>query len=268
MSRTESRIDWTALSDGWTDAPEGVVLHGAPWGKRVRFHAVAFLLRHPRIGPVLVDSGYSSRFHAETRRLPGSLYGRITQVTLSETGGVAARLEGLGISREEVRHVVITHFHADHIGGLRDFPEARFHCSRLAWESVKDLRGLAAVRHGFLPGLLPEDFADRLSFVEEGAGELFACGSLRTINLPGHAPGQIGLRFTGSDSRPVLLAADACWTSEAFRQNRMPHPVTRLLHDWDAYAATLRRLHELHLAESELRIVPTHCPETALLLSD
>jgi glyoxylase-like metal-dependent hydrolase (beta-lactamase superfamily II) len=258
-------LDWTALSDGWTEAPAGAVLRGESWRRKIRFHALAFLLSHPVAGPVLVDTGYSSRFFEETKHFPNRLYRAITRVTLTEPGGIAARLRRIGVAPEEIRHVVITHFHADHIGGLLDFPNAVIHCSRTAWESVENIRGLSAVRHAFLPGLLPSDMADRLRFVGEGT-DLFGDGAATILDLPGHAAGQIGLRFRDTTGTLVLLAADACWHSAAYRENRMPHPITRLLHDWTAYRATLRRLHDLHRGEADLRIVPTHCPETAALL--
>lgn len=258
-------LEWTALSDGWTEAPEAAVLPGGSWKRRVRFHAIAFLLIHPDAGPVLVDSGYSTRFFSETRHFPNRIYGAITPVTLTDTEGIAGQIRRLGISPEDVRHLLVTHFHADHIGGLRDFPNAEIYCSQRAWESVRRLTGFAAVRHAFLPGLLPPLVEKRLHFVEEGT-DLFGDGSIRILALPGHAPGQIGLRFTGADGTPVLLAADACWVSTAFRENRMPHPVTRLLNEWKAYRSTLQRLHDLHIDDPELLILPTHCPETARFL--
>lgn len=259
-------LPWVALSDGWTEAPEAAVLPGTSWRKRVRFHAVAFLLQHPVAGPILVDSGYSSRFFSETATFPASLYRHLTPVTLTDPQGIAGQLRRTGIEPNEVRHIIITHFHADHVGGLRDFPEALFHCSRDAWESVKGLSGFSALRHAFLPGLLPSDVEERLSFVGEGS-DVFGDGSLTVIDLPGHAPGQIGLRFRGAEGRSILLASDASWISTAFRENRMPHPVTRILNDWPSYRATLARLHEIHLREPDLLILPTHCPETAALLT-
>jgi len=42
--------------------------------------------------------------------------------------------------------------------------------------------------------------------------------------------------------------------------------VTRLLNDWPSYRTTLQRLHDLHRSEPDLKIIPTHCPETAALL--
>lgn len=258
-------LDWTVLSDGWTEAPAGAVLRGESWRRNIRFHALAFLLRHPGMGPILVDTGYSPRFFTETELFPSRLYRAITKVTLTSPGGIAGQLCALGVAPESIRHVVITHFHADHIGGLRDFPNATFHCSEAAWNSVKRLTGFRAVRHAFLPGLLPPDFPERIRFIGEGM-DLFEDGSLTVLDLPGHAAGQIGLRFTDSGGTPTLFAADACWMSAAYRENRMPHPVTRLLNDWGTYRSTLQRLHDLSLNEPALRILPTHCPETAQFL--
>ena len=255
-------LDWKVLSDGFTEAPEAIVIHGGSWRRKVRFQATAFLLLHPTHGPILVDTGYSQRFHEETQRFPGRFYRWATKVTLTHPTGIKGILENLGIKASDIRHLILTHFHGDHVGGLRDFPDAQVHCSNAAWEYTRKLRGFSAVRHGVLPGLIPEDFATRLHFVAEGS-DVFGDGSLHVLALPGHAVGQIGLRFNDVQSQPVLLAADACWLSESFRKNLLPHGLTRLLHDWDDYRNSLQRLHDLHRSEPSLLIVPSHCPEIA-----
>jgi glyoxylase-like metal-dependent hydrolase (beta-lactamase superfamily II) len=255
-------LSWTVLSDGWTEAPEAIVIQGGSWRRKLRMYATAHLLMHPQAGPILMDTGYSNRFLMETKRFPARLYRWITPVTLSEPGGIAALLRRQGIEPEQIRHLVISHFHADHLGGLRDFPQARFYCSAAAWQHVRGLRGFAAVRQAFFPGELPDDFESRLQFIDEES-DFVGDGSIQVLSLPGHAVGQIGLRFHDGKSGPVLLPADACWISTAYRENRMPHPITKILHSWEQYRRTLQRLHDLHRAEPDLIIAPTHCPETA-----
>ena len=256
------QLSWQVLSDGFTSAPEAVVLRGGSWFRRVRFYATMFLLRHPTAGWVLFDTGYTSRFFDETKRWPERLFRLVTHVTLTTEGGVKELLSRQGIAVDDIKHVFLSHFHADHVGGLKDFPNASVWCSQESWLAVKSLGRWAGLRRGFLGGLLPENLEPRLQFVTEGS-DLLGDGSLRVVSLPGHAVGQIGLRFQAPDGQDILLAADACWLSQAFRENRPPHQLTRLLHDWPNYLATLQQLHEMHRAEPELLIVPTHCPETA-----
>ena len=251
---------WSVLSDGWTEAHEAVAIAGGSWRKKVRFHATAVLLEHARHGRVLFDTGYSPRFFAETARWPYRAYRQVTPVTLTEPRGILGVLERRGVPAGTVQHIIVSHWHADHVGGLRDYPQAQLHTCRAAWDSLQGLSRFAALLQAVLPGLIPEDAARRLHWISEGT-DVFGDGSLTVLELPGHAVGQIGVRFLAEDGRPVLLAADACWLSAAYRENRLPHPVTRFLHDWPAYRRSLERLHRLHLAEPELRIIPSHCPE-------
>lgn len=46
-------------------------------------------------------------------------------------GGWANQVERLGFRRDDVRHIVITHFDGDHIGGISDFPEAQIHVTAM-----------------------------------------------------------------------------------------------------------------------------------------
>jgi glyoxylase-like metal-dependent hydrolase (beta-lactamase superfamily II) len=253
---------WTVLSDGWTEAHEAAAIQGGAWNRKVRFHATAVLLEHPVHGAVLFDTGYSTRFFKETSRWPYSMYRMITPVMITEPGGIAQKLRQRGLEAESLKHIIISHWHADHIGGLHDFPNATIYTHQEAWKSVNGLHGLAALRKAFLPGLVPKDCATRMRWLTEGA-QVFGDASLSVLELPGHAIGQIGVRFAALDGQPVLLAADACWLSTAFRENRMPHPVTKIIHQWESYRQTLARLHQLHRDEPDLLIVPCHCPETA-----
>lgn len=72
-----------------------------------------------------------------------------------------------GIGEEAVRYVVLSHFHADHTAGLRDFPNASILYKRGEYTAIKDLGLLALVKAGCLPGLLLDDFEERSPLIDE-----------------------------------------------------------------------------------------------------
>lgn len=256
------------LNTGFCQAPAKITQNNEGWAK-MRFPALAALIEHPREGFYLFDTGYSWRFHEATRWFPQRLYRWITPVTHSRKQGVAEQLVEQGISPAQIRGIFISHFHADHLGGLRDFPEAKFICSRQAFESVRQLGNWAGIRHAFLPALMPEDFVQRATLLneEEGADEalpgspfpkgvdLFGEGSLIAISLPGHAVGHMGLLV----DRRLFLIGDAAWSFKAIREKTLPHVLANLLiHDRGAYAKTLFALHQLSLSHPEIVIQPYH----------
>ncbi|ALW88111.1 MBL fold metallo-hydrolase [Deinococcus actinosclerus] len=214
---------------------------GAPW--RVQAYPAGFtLILHPTRGPVLFDTGYGADVVAAMRRWPGLIYGLITPVQLGPHDSAREQLRVLGFAPEEVRHVIVSHLHADHVGGLRDFPHATFHLDRRAWEPLRKLRGVRAVRRAYLPELLPDDFEDRCAWLDFTAAgdalhpfaevaDVFGDGLLRAVPLPGHAPGMVGL-LAQEDAGLTVLAADAAWSVRAGREERPVHPLARVaFHD-------------------------------------
>ena len=263
------------LDTGFCTASEHHMISGGA-RRPVRAHAVAALLEHPAKGLVLFDTGYAPRVLAAMNDFPFQVYRSLTPTTTRAEWSVVAQLERLGFKAGDVRTVVVSHLHADHIGGWLDFPEARPVLSAQALE-VMPKRGFAALKHGFLPRLAPDVLTPRAEIVREFAGEalpalgathdLFGDGLLRLVPLPGHARGQVGLHALTAHG-PVLFASDGCWWSEAYRANRPPHPLPlRLFFDDAAQSvATVDRLHRYNKAQPETWIVPTHCPEVAALL--
>lgn len=273
MTEQTVRVELQLMAAGYCRHPEFLTQRGGRI-RPVPFPAGFALIRHPQHGNILFDTGYSSRFFAETRRLPQLLYKLITPVTFREENSAISQLAQLGIAAKDIGYVVLSHFHADHTAGLRDFPHARLIYKREAYTEVARLGTWAAVKAGFLSGLLPEDLAERSHFIEEAprypllagfpfaAGyDLFGDGSLIAVDLPGHAPGQIGLLLNTADGA-YFLCADAVWSSRAYRENRKPHIAARIImKDARAYADTFQRLARLHREYPQIRIVPSHCKE-------
>lgn len=79
-------------------------------------------------GLVLVDSGYALADCNDPGRRTGPAR-HLLRPHFDRDETAAGQVQRLGFRREDVRHIVITHFDVDHIGGLSDFPDAEIHCT-------------------------------------------------------------------------------------------------------------------------------------------
>lgn len=261
------------LSAGFCQHPEAMTFRGASW-RPCCFPNGFALLHHTRHGPILFDTGYSPFLTDEMRSWPSLLYGRLIPPRFAAHEIARNQLVALGVPPRDVRHIVISHFHADHIAGLRDFPRATLLCKRAAWRSVRTASGLQALVKGFIPGLMPTDTEERIAFVDDRpvlplppvlhpfvAGyDLFGDGTVVAVDLPGHAVGQIGAIIDERRTGPIFLVADAAWSMRAIAEETPPPCITtRLLGDTRAYRATLAKLSSLSHSVPQLRIIPSHC---------
>ena len=263
-------IECHVLDTGYCLASEHHLIRGGRH-RMMACHSLVALLGHPEHGWTLWDAGYAPRMLAATRRFPFSLYRRITPLRLRPELAAVAQLRRRGIAPAAIRRVIVSHFHADHIAGLRDFPEATPVALAEAYADAAPRRGINALRRAFIPALLPPDFRERATLLGAFSGpplpglgpthDLFGDGALRLVRLPGHACGQLGL-LARTARGPILFAADGAWLTRAIRERRPPHPITNLMvDDPRAVRATLDGLHTFAHACPDVALVPTHCPE-------
>ena len=265
----------TEFRVGHCSHPSCMVLKGSGLSS-LCFPSRAYLIE-TGAGLFLWDTGYSGHFAQATAKGVYRLYAWVTPVSFEPREALRGQLRAAGVDPDDIHTVLLSHFHADHVAGMRDFPAARLMCSAPGWEAVRRLSGLAALRQAFVPELMPADIEARLGFVEAlplaplpaelapftdgrdltGAGEVFI------VDLPGHAIGHIGA-FVRGQGGWTLLASDAAWTADSYRQLRGPSELSFLIqHSRAAYYATLRRLHALH-AGGQAQIRLTHqSPEAA-----
>lgn len=260
----------TVFEAGHCTHPGCVAVRGGRWGACV-FPARAYLIE---AGDTrwLWDTGYANHFHDHTRSGVFAWYRRVTPVVFEPRQAVVAQLRAVGLAPRDLTGVVLSHFHADHIAGLRDCQGTRFICHGGGWQLVRRLRGWRALRHAFVPGLMPDDFEARVAAVEgfesialpaslspfctgwalPGTG-----GEVVVVELPGHAAGHLGA-FVDTPEGWVLLASDAAWSPRSYREGVGPSRLAHLIMDDSrAYENTLHRLQRLHQV-GHARIWLTH----------
>lgn len=259
------------LKAGDTRAWAKLFTPGGQW-RKIAIPALFAVLEHSEMGPVVFDTGYSRRFFDATKRFPFRLMAAITPVRIPEKEEAAHQLNARGISPDKVRWLLLSHFDPDHYGGLKDFPNARIICTADAWASVRDKTGWTAFRVRLLPGHLPDDMAARVLLLPPFTGpaigpfprshDLFGDGSIRLVDVPGHAAGQFAAFVRTAAGEDILLAADACWNLAAIETPNFRGGVHRLLAvDKAGHDATYAKLRDLHETQPDLTIVPAHCPD-------
>lgn len=204
-------------------------------------------------GLALVDSGLGLHDY----EAPAPMVRRFCQAlgVARDPGRAAVRqLARLGHAPDEVRHIVLTHLHFDHAGGLPDFPHALVHLHRREYEAWRRPRSWREL------GYDPADFAHgpRWSLYERATETWFGfdavrlpfCPAVLLIPLFGHTRGHCGVAIQDGDGW-VFQAADALPTNAAF--DLTPNWLNRL-----AIGPHVPRLRAWAAAHPEVWVVAGH----------
>lgn len=254
---------------------ESMMLKGAR-DQKLKIPVLIALIEHPVHGKILFDTGCSERFYEVTSKWPAKLTALLLPTVVRPEESAKAQLAAKGIAAEDINYIIVSHFHVDHICGLKDFPNARFICSDAALENALSSKGLSSISKGVIPDLLPKDLTQRSWIFDKDKNvsikplevfnscfDLFGDDSIRLVALPGHHIGQFGAILKDASGTELFLCADACWLSDSYRENRLPPSIAKLLiSDWKAYKNTIALLHDFHKNCPEIPIIPTHCRKT------
>jgi N-acyl homoserine lactone hydrolase len=202
---------------------------GVPRADWTEVPVVAFLVQHPGVGAVLVDTGFHPSIAVTPHEAFGRLAGRVIKDVRMEPGqAVSAQLRALDIEPAEVKVVVMTHLHSDHASGIAEFPESTFVVSSAEWQAAGSsgrLKGYwpRQFDHAFEWRTLDFESPDADSFATFGrAFDLFGDGSVRLVFTPGHTAGHLSVVLRLRD-RNVLLTGDAAYTRRTLEESRLPY---------------------------------------------
>ncbi len=265
------------LERGSCRHPEAMTLSGGSLCA-AEFPALVGVITHPTRGTFLFDTGYDPAFLDATRPFPERLYRWTTPVSIGETAQWQTWLAAHDLAEGDIVGTIISHFHGDHVAGMRHLADRPLFCARSGLNELRKRGRLGRVRQGLLPTLVPHAADAQARFFEDAPArplphafapfdegrDILADGSLLAVELPGHCAGHWGLAFVTEAGQPVLLAADAVWSGRSIAERRPPPRITTaLLGDTRRYRRTLDLLSTAAEANSELAILPSHCAASA-----
>lgn len=243
----------------------------------VEFPALCGLIEHPEKGFMLYDTGYSDHFEKAAEGFPECLYKYATPIQLPFEEKLEIQLHRRGIQRRDISYILISHFHADHIAGLKDFPEAKFISAESEYRSLQKMNSFERLFRAVLSDLIPQDFERRAEFMETKktfdlpknlspftAGfDLFEDESVIGINLPGHTESQMGILFRDQEEKLNFLVGDAVWGMDALLQDKKPSDLARnVFYNQEQYDQTFDSLRKLFFTPESPRLIPSHCDKT------
>lgn len=169
-----------------------------------------FVLWHPE-GVCVFDAGQSA-LAAEPGYFPRWYpFFRLARFELGPEDEAGGQLERLGVGRDEVSWLVLSHLHTDHVGGVGGLTADEVVVSRTEWQRAQ---GWGGRLRGYVPQYWPAGVTPRLVDFEDGpvgpfggSSSLTADGALVLVPTPGHTPGHMSLLATVDDRR-YLLAGD------------------------------------------------------------
>ncbi len=232
-------------------------------GAMLQSPCLAYVVRHPSAGVLLIDTGLHPDASTNLRTgvgLPMSLLFRDIKPAEMPFDD---QLRAIGVEPNDVERVVMTHLHVDHTSGMRLLPKATFVWTRQEWAVA---HGRFAAANGYdAHHLPPASLMQLLEFGEDAGGcgalgraiDLLGDGSVRLIFTPGHTHGHQSILLNLDHGRTVLLVGDAAYTVRSISERLLP----MLTANDTASGESLQELNEFAKRDPEAILVPSHDPD-------
>ena len=240
---------WVLTSRSWVKAP-----------------ITSYAIEH-RDGLVLFDTGLDPALASDSHYISSPigrfLLKRIFRLHVGPEDALDRQLEAINLSAADVRKVVVSHLHFDHIGGIAHVPNAELLVSKDEWHRLDEPnpeQDWILREHIELPGAnwQPIDFVPTSDPLLAPFGVCYDCmgdGSMLLLPTPGHTPGSMSMLVQCSELPPLLFVGDLTYELEPLRNDQVPG-----IGNAEQLKASFAKVRELMEALPDLVVLPSHDP--------
>jgi N-acyl homoserine lactone hydrolase len=224
----------------------------------IKLPIVAFLVEHPGVGPMIIDTGFHPSVATDPKQNLGRVYAALYSIDMKPEQAISAQLrEQKGIEPSDVRVAIMTHLHMDHASAISEFTSATYVLGAGEWRAFHanrfSLNGYVRhhVEHAVEYREVPYDSPVIDSYSTFGRSyDLFGDGSVRLVATPGHTQGHqsVILRLR---NREALVTGDAIYFLRTLDDERR---------GW-----TMADEHKWHRSIGEIRLYRRENPDAMII---
>jgi glyoxylase-like metal-dependent hydrolase (beta-lactamase superfamily II) len=231
---------------------------GSPWEKWESV-MTCVLVRHPQ-GDVLIDTGVGRTVASQLKQLP-PLFRLATDLEPSQPA--ADQLDAAGYDRKQLRYILLTHAHWDHVSGVPDFPGVPVLVTAAEHRFINEGGWITVTARGIDSSLLRDyafDGGPYLGF--DHSYDLYGDSSIVMVPTPGHTPGSVVVFVTLPNGARYAFVGDLVWQLEGLLQREERAWLVRRSADQDPVALqqSMLRMSAIATRYPQILIVPAHDP--------
>ncbi len=224
------------------------------------FPANVFLIKHKEYGYVLFDAGYSRKVYENG--LISKLYNFLNPTFCNEDDEIENKLKKDGISISDIKYIVLSHAHPDHIGGISAFSDYELITSEEVLKTIEKPRLKELVFKNLRPtnyskiNVLSNIQKSLLSEYFTEIYDVFNDNSILAVKLSGHAKGQIGLFIKEYN---CFIVADASWNSHMLKNTENMTFLSKMIqNDMKEYIKTTQSIKRMSEDHTEIKVLYSH----------
>ena len=254
-------VQFSIIQTGTAQASEKLIFRAGDFSMNRTLSHIAVWVRHPK-GNLLFDTGLSDNVdvHFEEMPFPARLL-----INYKKGKSVKKQLLENNIGTDTIQHIVMSHLHWDHAGGIKDFPNAS------VWIDEAELK-FAHGKEAKTPPFIPRQYTGAeikwrsIPFVQEPylcfeeSYDFYGDGSVVIVKLGGHTAGSTGMFLTLANGRRFFFTGDITWVVEGFEKLSPKHRLPSAMVDKEPQRIyeTMFKVQQLMKADSLLTVVPSH----------